>query len=36
LELLEQRLLAKYAGMMPHALDALTPEERRRVYKTRS
>jgi hypothetical protein len=33
LELLEHGLLAKYAGMMPDALDDLTPEERRRVYK---
>jgi hypothetical protein len=38
LELLEQGLLAKYAGMMPAAVDDLapeerTPEERHRVYK---
>jgi hypothetical protein len=33
LELFEHRLLAKYAGMMPDALDDLTPEERRRVYE---
>jgi hypothetical protein len=33
LELLEQGLLAKYAGMMPDALADLTPEERHHVYK---
>lgn len=26
-------LLATYAGMVPEALDALSPEERQRVYK---
>ncbi len=33
MELLEHGLLAKYAGMMPDALDDLTPEERCRVYE---
>ncbi|MDQ3361139.1 MAG: hypothetical protein M3534_05645, partial [Actinomycetota bacterium] len=36
IEQLEQEastLLERYAGMVPEALDALTPEERHRVYK---
>ena len=28
-----EAILSRYAGMIPEALDALTPEERHRVYK---